>query len=266
VVALAQLSLLDHGIAPLHAALFEYQDRLVAASGWSRGGKTAALMSMLGRGADARSAEWTYLGPDGCVSVAEHKVRVRWTHLRAPGSARRLLAARTAARVRFTGKAGASIERSGDFIRALPLAGATLANAARRLGAAIEGRSFVDAPMPGQSADISVASSGRSHNRRLAAVLVLAGSAGGHAVRRLAPADLVGRLGVALEEEFRALAAAERRFLFASGERAGWSPDWPTRYRTGLADRLNGVEGWLVLHPDPPSLPALAETIVRTLP
>jgi hypothetical protein len=64
-VPIIHLTMLAKGIVPIHASAFVYQGRGVLAAGWSKGGKTEALLSFLARGAQYVADDWVYISPDG---------------------------------------------------------------------------------------------------------------------------------------------------------------------------------------------------------
>lgn len=60
---LVNLCLLRAGVLPLHAASCILDGRGVACAGWSGGGKTDLLVSLVGAGAVPLADEWTMVGP-----------------------------------------------------------------------------------------------------------------------------------------------------------------------------------------------------------
>ncbi|MGH3029308.1 MAG: hypothetical protein ACRDNE_00800, partial [Gaiellaceae bacterium] len=64
-IPIVNLTVLRRGAAPLHASAFVYEGTGVVATGWSKGGKTEALLAFLSHGAEYVGDEWVYVSPDG---------------------------------------------------------------------------------------------------------------------------------------------------------------------------------------------------------
>lgn len=64
-VACVNLLALARGALPLHASAFVHENRGVLVTGWSKGGKTEALLAFVTRGAEYVGDEWVYVLPDG---------------------------------------------------------------------------------------------------------------------------------------------------------------------------------------------------------
>lgn len=63
-IPLINLTMVAKGILPLHAAAFTYNGVGVVATGWSKGGKTEALLAFMRHGAHYVGDEWVYLPAD----------------------------------------------------------------------------------------------------------------------------------------------------------------------------------------------------------
>lgn len=63
-IPIINLTALAKGFVPLHAAAFHYRGQGVLVTGWSKGGKTEALLGFLARGAEYIGDEWVYLSSD----------------------------------------------------------------------------------------------------------------------------------------------------------------------------------------------------------
>ena len=59
------LTLLNKNFVPMHASAFEYEGKGVLVVGWTKGGKTEALLSFAARGAKYVGDEWVVLSSDG---------------------------------------------------------------------------------------------------------------------------------------------------------------------------------------------------------
>lgn len=64
-IPIINLTMLSKGVLPLHAAAFTYNGTGVVTTGWSKGGKTEALLAFAARGAAYVGDEWLYLTGDG---------------------------------------------------------------------------------------------------------------------------------------------------------------------------------------------------------
>lgn len=252
---LVQLALLRRGCVPLHAAAFRVGGRLVAAGGWSGGGKTAALLAMVRAGAEPAAGEWIYLRSDGRIGFGAHAVRVRAAHLRGSESGLDPLSPLLPI---------AALDRTAGLVRRA----ASVAGPARepigRLAAALERRASVDVPIEdlrGTDEAPDVTSDGP-----LAAVVVVArGGASATEVRSIEREPLVRRLAAAFEEDLEPVAAAARRFGGITGRDPTWATDWRARYRSALAERLDGVVGFEVLRSAESGPDELAAAIRRGL-
>lgn len=63
-IPILNLTALANGALPLHASAFEYEGTGVLTTGWSKGGKTEALLTFMSRGARYIGDEWVYLMRD----------------------------------------------------------------------------------------------------------------------------------------------------------------------------------------------------------
>ena len=60
-IATINLTALAKGVVPLHASAFVYRGTGILVTGWSKGGKTEALLAFMARGAEYLGDEWIYL-------------------------------------------------------------------------------------------------------------------------------------------------------------------------------------------------------------
>jgi hypothetical protein len=82
-VPVLNLTVLGRGAVPLHAAAFVHEGVGAVVTGWSKGGKTEALLSFVDRGATYVGDEWVYLSGDGgTVTGIPEPIRVWDSHLR----------------------------------------------------------------------------------------------------------------------------------------------------------------------------------------
>jgi hypothetical protein len=64
-IACLNLTVLGRGALPLHASAFLHRGRGVVVTGWSKGGKTEAVLAFMAHGARFVGDEWIYVEPDG---------------------------------------------------------------------------------------------------------------------------------------------------------------------------------------------------------
>ena len=64
-VPIVNLTALANGALPLHASAFVHRGTGVVATGWSKGGKTEALLAFSANGARYVGDEWVYVAADG---------------------------------------------------------------------------------------------------------------------------------------------------------------------------------------------------------
>lgn len=63
-IAIINLTALSKGVVPLHASAFIYHGIGALVTGWSKGGKTEALLAFMAKGAEYVGDEWIYLAAD----------------------------------------------------------------------------------------------------------------------------------------------------------------------------------------------------------
>ncbi len=105
-VAIINLTMLAKGVVPIHASAFMYRGRGVLAAGWSKGGKTEALLSFLARGAQYVADDWVYVDVSGkhLYGIPE-PVRLRGWHLADLPQYRRCIGLMARARLQLLGLA-----------------------------------------------------------------------------------------------------------------------------------------------------------------
>ncbi len=129
-VALVNLAILANGGLALHASGFEVDGKATVATGWSKGGKTEALLAACDRGARYLGDEWLHLHADGMVSGIHEPLRVWDWHLDQLPGVRNRLDRRDRTRLRALSLADASVRRRGSS----------------RVGTAIARQRFIDLP------------------------------------------------------------------------------------------------------------------------
>ena len=82
-IPILNLTVLAGGVLPLHASAFVHGGTGVVATGWSKGGKTEALLAFAARGAEYVGDEWVYVTGDGSrVHGIPEPIRIWGWHLR----------------------------------------------------------------------------------------------------------------------------------------------------------------------------------------
>ena len=275
---LVQLGLLRRGVLPVHAGLARDGDRLIAAAGWSGGGKTAALLALRRLGFAIEAAEWFHVRSDGGVVAARHRIRVRAAHLRAWRAVGATLPWHRRLAVTALGGSGSAVRAIARATERLPVLRPVAATLGRRVALALEQRAHLDVSVhelrdrPSSTSidratpdhDVGASESAAQPAGRLVAVLLLAVGGSRVATRQLTVSELVERMTAALREDLAGVDAAERRLAFATGRRPGWGADWPG-YQDLLAERLASAPAWLLTHPRGAAEADLAAAIERTL-
>lgn len=107
-IPLINLTMVAKGVLPLHAAAFTYQGVGAVATGWSKGGKTEALLAFMAHGAHYVGDEWVYLpADDGRALGIPEPIRLWDWYLRQLPELRRRLS--QGDRLRLAALRGASV-------------------------------------------------------------------------------------------------------------------------------------------------------------
>jgi hypothetical protein len=244
-VATINLTVLAGGALPLHASAFEVGGRGVVTTGWSKGGKTEAMLTFVTRGARFIGDEWVYVAGDGArLYGLPEPIRLWDWHLAqlpqlataaGSGASTRLRALRTAA------DAGAAVARRTDGRG--PAGGL-----ATRASALIRGQLHVDAPPERLFGAEALALTGPFD--RL--FLVTSAEHAEIVVEPVDPADVAARMAASLRYERAPLIALYEKFRFAFPElRNEVLETAAERERELLGRVLHGKPAWEVRHPYP---------------
>jgi hypothetical protein len=111
-IAIINMTALAKGVAPLHASAFVHRGVGVLVTGWSKGGKTEALLAFASRGAEYVGDEWIYLSADAkrMYGIPE-PIRLWDWHLEQFDAYRRRIGWRNRVRLR-TIRAGLAVGRA----------------------------------------------------------------------------------------------------------------------------------------------------------
>ncbi len=210
-IALVNLFVLASGSLALHACAFEYRGVGVVVTGWSKGGKTETLLTMLGKGARYVGDEWVYLDGEGAtVAGIPEPVRIwDWYLDQMPGSGR-MTPGLERTRLRLL----AAANGVGDLLQGGRL-GTRTARLARRADHLIRSQRHVDV-------DPEVLTNGELGSLRTSFdLLVLAESTPSPltSISRIDARDVAGAMSASLTYERGPLAAAHDAFRYSFPER-----------------------------------------------
>ena len=242
-IAAINLTVLARGALPLHASAFVHEGRGVVVTGWSKGGKTEAVLAFMMRGASFVGDEWVYVEPGGAtVHGIPEPLRLWEWQLRQLPELRRQLSRRERARLAALRAAVGALQDRGP----------------RRLEALLSGQLHTDvAPQelfpPGR-----IALSGPFDR------LFLAGSWEEQRLeaRPVEPAVVAARIASSLEHERGPLTHVYEQFRFAFPERRNAVLDGAAeRERALLEQVMAGKPAYAVDHPYPVGLAALFDVM-----
>lgn len=143
-IPILNLTVLNNGALPLHAAAFTYKQTGILTTGWSKGGKTEALLAFMSRGAGYVGDEWVYISADGqrMYGIPE-PIRVWNWHLDYLPSYRALLGRGTRNRLRLLKLLVEMLDRGVPKGPGMRLG---VTKTARRLGPILKRQLYVDLP------------------------------------------------------------------------------------------------------------------------
>jgi hypothetical protein len=242
-IPIVNLTALRNGALPLHAAAFRHRGLGVVATGWSKGGKTEALLAFAARGAQYIGDEWIYLADGGRrLHGIPEPIRVWNWHLRQVPALRRRLGVGSRTRL----AALASIERvdlatsgvgRGGGIRWL-----------RRLMPIVERQLHVDV------APQRLLGTGQPDAGTRLDILFLMCSTESSQIRvqPIGGDEVAGRMAASLEYERLDLRGAYLKYLYAFPDRRNaLIEEAPARQRALLAEILAAAPAFRVDHPYP---------------
>lgn len=248
-VALVNAAALANGVLPLHAAGFVLDGRGVLATGWTKGGKTEALLACMAHGASYVGDEWLYLTRDGRMSGLPEPMRLwRWHVRQQP-----VVAARIARLQRLRMTSAATM--AGALTRLAPARGGGPAGSTlRRIAPVLARQANVRVP-PGR-----LFGPGRiEESARIDELLLLSShDSPDVVVETIAGADVAARMLASLEHERHGLLAAYQQFRFAFPDRRSRVLDEAPVIEAGLINQvLGGRPATWLRHPYPCDLESL---------
>lgn len=240
-IPILNLTVLTKGVLPLHGSAFVHEGVGIVATGWSKGGKTEALLAFAARGAEYVGDEWVYVPGEGNrVYGIPQPIRVWEWQLRQLPEYDRLIASRERARLR-------ALEVLVAQERLWRRAGGG------RLSALLKRQLYVDVEperLFGGLGDMSATFDRLfflvAHDRREVTVEPVDAS------------EVARRMAFSLQYENLDLAAAYLKYRFAFPEARGYLLDHAASLqREALLRALQGKPSFVVHHPYPVSLRTL---------
>lgn len=234
---------LAKGFLPLHASAFVYEGKSILVTGWTKGGKTEALLGFAEQGATYVGDEWVYINPgsDTMRGVPQSIHLWDW-HLDSPCHRARLTPSQ---RLKLI-----ALRQLHTIFRSLAGWQTPTAKAAQRLAECIQGRRHVRLTPKQLFAD---------RMQQVASCPPRVFFMASHAlptieVRPMAIDEIAARMSVSLEHEFSALTSCYRQYRFALPEKTNPLLDQlPRLLRGRLAEAFQDKEGMVVWHPYPVS-------------
>jgi hypothetical protein len=246
-VPILNLTLLAKGVLPLHASAFVHEGTGVVVTGWSKGGKTEALLAFAARGAEYVGDEWIYVAADGRrVYGIPEPIRLWDWQLRQLPQYARVVPKGERARLRALGAV-----LSGE-------------NAWRRAGgsratALLKRQLYVD--VPPQRLFGGLGTMAASFDRLF---FLMSHEIDDITVQPIDPSEVARRMAFSLQHESLDLTAAYLKFRFAFPDVSSYLVDHAAALeRDALARTLAGKQAFVVQHPYPVSLSALFDAMKR---
>lgn len=257
-VPLINLAALGQGVVPVHGSAVQHDGRGILIVGWSKGGKTETVLSLMGRGAEFVGDEWIYLHPDGRGIGIGEPIRIwGWQVNQLPWLAD-AIGSRSRTSLRVTAGAAGAVRAS----RRVPgIRGSKLGSVLDRAEPIVRRQASVQVP-PGQLFGERV----RPETVIDAVILASSVADEGVSMTRVDSADLVERVVQSNHHERLNIITAAAKFRFAF-------PGRPTDAIDGASDIERSLLGrffadrpaWRLDHPYPPMVERLADAIIPAL-
>ena len=250
-LAVINLTALAKGVLPLHASAFSTEGTGILVTGWSKGGKTEALLSNVFGGADYVGDEWVYLTSGGEMFGIPEPIRLWAWQIEQLADVRKQR--RTAQRLRLAGcsRAAKALERMGAT--ALPGAGV-----AAKAGPVVGRQAYVQIP----PVELFGSSAIALHGRLDAVVLVESHTASETEMTSVPSAVIAARMVASLREERARFMTHYRHSRFAFPGSASTVLDAADHNESRLIRRLLADRpSARVVHPYPCDIAALGATV-----
>jgi hypothetical protein len=254
-VPLLNLAVLGNGALPLHASAFRTAEGVgVVTTGWSKGGKTEALLAFCERGATYVADEWLYLRADGTASGIPEPLRVWDWHLDSLPAYRQRLPWSSRARL-------AALRSATAAARAAPASPRRLSRLADRVAPLLEGQAHVDLdPTVVFRSELGPLTT--SVDRLF---LVMSADRPDVVAGPIDVAEVVSRMAASLAFERLDLRSWYLRWRYAHPGPDGANPvlegGAEDTERRLLGELLEGTPTWVVEHPYPVDLVALHDAM-----
>jgi hypothetical protein len=243
-VAIVNLAALANGALALHASAFAYRGLGIVATGWSKGGKTEALLAFMQRGARFVGDEWVYIAPEGDrVHGLPEPIRLWDWHLRQLPAVR-----------------GRVARRDRVLLGPLRVAAGTAGRRApaRRLAALLERQLHVDAA-PSRLFDPEAIALSAGFDRLF---LMRSWEDPDVRVAAIGGDEIAARMAFSLRHERAPLVACYEQFRFAFPDRVNPLIEQAPERERALLDRFLGSRAaHAVDHPYPVRFDALFEAM-----
>jgi len=242
-IPILNLTILGKGALPLHASAFTYRDTGFLATGWSKGGKTEALLAFMAGGASYVGDEWIYLNGDGSRMYGiPEPVRVWKWHFDSLPQYRKVVR---------------GAERGKLRLLELALTGMNWLRV-NRMRALLGKQLYVDVSPYELFGEEKCTLAGVPEKL----LFVASHEAPEVTVRSLDAQEVSKRMVFSLQEEQLTFTSFYWKFRFAFPEAANELVETSLERQTEILNRLlAGKEAYEVLHPYPVPLPALYEAI-----
>ena len=251
-LAMVNLVALGRDVLPLHASAFTLDGLNVLVTGWSKGGKTEALLAAMARGASYVGDEWVYLTPTREMLGLPEPMRVWDWHLEQFPDLRQARPARDRFRLSAWRAIGAAARAAGTT----GLPGAGLASRVH--------------PLAARQANLRVPPRDLFGTDRLAlrapldaTVLLLSHSSPEITVELVEQAEVARRMAASLVEERARFLAHYRQFRFAFAGRSSPALESAAADEARLLTALFGHGHCAqVSHPSPCDISLLGDAVL----
>ena len=262
-IPIVNLTALANGALPLHAGAFIYDGAGTLVTGWSKGGKTEALMGFMARGATYIADEWTYLHDGGRqMSGIPEPIRVWDWHLREMPDYRS----------RLRGRERLKLATAGTLVRALEWAtpnghgGGSLSRQVllplHRVKPLLKNQQGANIPPQRFFGEERCASSAPVD--RL--FFVVSSDSPEINVAPIDPLEVAKRMVFSLQEEQRRFLSLYRQFRFAFPDSANELLDSSQELQARrLQEMLAGKEAYVVTHPYPVPIKEMVTAMERII-
>lgn len=252
-IPILNLTVLARGVLPLHASAFVHGGTGVVATGWSKGGKTEALLAFAARGAEYVGDEWVYVADDGSrVHGIPEPVRIWGWHLRQLPQYEALVSRGDRTRLRAI-----ELVLGSERVLRRVRAGRRPCHALTRLAPLLSSQLFVDiepARLFGRVGEQSA-----PFDRLF---FLVSSDAPDITVEPVDPLDVAKRMVFSLQHERLNLTAAYLKYRFAFPEAVNPFVEQVERLERRALDRaFAGKPAFVVHHPYPFSLDGLFEAM-----